>query len=144
MSVYMRAVMSDWHEPSLEELDTFVQDRSGFRVTSPSGRGWEEFEAVDGTGRTVLAGDLWLGEAAREELEELEEFLEDLDGSAAARRTVGEHMANASAVVGMQILMSAYDEAVAAANVVIDFLEQGPRLLIQADTVGWYDGPEHP
>ena len=37
---------------------------------------------------------------------------------------------------------SAYDESVAAANTIIDFLEQRERVLTQIDTVGWYDGPE--
>ena len=41
----------------------------------------------------------------------------------------------------MQILMSVYDEAVAAANVIIEFLDQRPGVLVQVDGVGWYDGP---
>ena len=37
--------------------------------------------------------------------------------------------------------MSAYDDAVAAANMIIDFFEHYPGTLTQVDTVGWYDGP---
>jgi hypothetical protein len=40
----------------------------------------------------------------------------------------------------MEILMSAHDASVAAANTVIEFLEQRERTLTQVDTVGWYDG----
>ncbi len=50
------------------------------------------------------------------------------------------HLRAASVVVGMQVLISAYDESVAAANVIMDFLEQHGEVLIQIDTVGWYDG----
>ena len=42
----------------------------------------------------------------------------------------------------MQILMSRYDDSVAAANAIVDYLEQQPGVLTQVDTVGWYDGPE--
>ena len=54
----------------------------------------------------------------------------------------GEHLSSASAVVGMQILMSAYDESVAVANLVIAFLEQRPGVLTRVDTVGWYEGSD--
>ena len=63
-------------------------------------------------------------------------------GSAPGREAVRAHLRAASAVVGMQVLMSAYDESVAAANAIIDFLEQRESVLTQIDTVGWYDGPE--
>ena len=105
-------------------------------------RGWAEFEALNQQGNTVLAVDLWTEADACEEFEELEEFLDDLDGPAQAREAVRAHLRAASAVVGMQVLMSAYDESVAAANAIIDFLEQRERVLTQIDTVGWYDGPE--
>jgi hypothetical protein len=42
----------------------------------------------------------------------------------------------------MQVLMSRYDDSVAAANAVVDFPEQRPGVLTQVDTVGSYDGPE--
>jgi hypothetical protein len=42
--------------------------------------------------------------------------------------------------VGMQILMSSYEDSVAAANVVVAFLERDLGVLTQVDTVGWYDG----
>jgi hypothetical protein len=42
----------------------------------------------------------------------LEEFLDDLVGSSSARESVRTHLRRASAVVGMQILMSVYDDAV--------------------------------
>ena len=93
-------------------------------------------------GETVLAADVWTGDAAREELAELEEFLDDLTGLDDARDAVRQHLRDASAVVGMQVLMSRYDESVAAANAVIDYLEQRPGVLTQVDTVGWYDGSE--
>ena len=90
----------------------------------------------------MLAADLWTGEAAREELRELEEVFDDLQGAQDAREAVQAHLQDASAVVGMQVLMSRYDDSVAAANAVVDFLEQRPGVLTQVDTVGWYDGPE--
>ena len=89
----------------------------------------------------MLAADLTTGAAAREDLAELEEFLDDLTGSSSARESVRTHLRTASAVIGMQILMSVYDDAVAAANTIIDYLEQRPGVLTQVDTVGWYDGP---
>jgi hypothetical protein len=142
MSVYMRAVLADWHEPPFEELATFVAEESPFSVQAAESRGWADFDALNQLGKTVLAVDLWTGARAREEFDELEEFLDELDGPAQAREAVRAHLRAASAVVGMQVLMSAYDESVAAANAVIDFLEQRERVLTQIDTVGWYDGPE--
>jgi hypothetical protein len=73
---------------------------------------------------------------------ELEEVLDDLEGDEGAREAVRAHLREASAVVGMQVLMSRYDDSVAAANAVVDFLEQRPGVLTQIDTVGWYEGPE--
>ena len=99
-------------------------------------------DALNEQCETVLAVDLWTGADTREEFQELEEFLDDLDGPAEARGAVRAHLRAASAVVGMQVLMSAYDESMAAANAIIDFLEQRERVLTQVDTVGWYDGPE--
>jgi hypothetical protein len=81
-----------------------------------------------------------VGEAVREELDEQEEFLDDLDGPGAAREAVRAHLQEATAVVGMQVLPSVYDESVAAANVIVAYLEQWPGVLTQVDTVGWYDG----
>jgi hypothetical protein len=142
MSVYMRAVLADWPEPPFEELATFIAKTSPFRVHAADSRGWADFEAVNQQGETVLAVDLWTEAHAREEFQELEEFLDDLDGPARAHETVRAHLRAASAVVGMQVFMSAYDESVAAANAIIDFLERRERVLTQIDTVGWYDGPE--
>jgi len=142
MSVYMRAVLADWHELPFEELTTFIAETSPFRIQGADGQGWEDFEALDQQGNTALAADLWTGARAREELDELEEFLEDLSGTADAREAVRAHVREASAVVGMQVLMSTYDESVAAANAIIDFLERRETVLTQIDTVGWYDGPE--
>jgi hypothetical protein len=142
MSVYMRAVLADWHEPPFGELAMFIAETSPFRVQAAGRRGWAEFEALNEQGETVLAVDLWTGAHAREELEELAEFLDALDGPARAHEAVRAHLREASAVVGMQVLMSAYDESVAAANAIIDFFEGRERVLTQIDTVGWYDGPE--
>lgn len=137
----MRAIMRDWHAPPFEEAASFVAGRSPFRLQSAEG-GWSDFEVLDSTGEPVLAADLWTGEAAREEFAELEALLDDLEGDEAARELVRFHLRAASAVVGMQVLMSRYDDSVAAANAVIDFLEQRPGVLTQVDTVGWYAGPE--
>lgn len=68
----------------------------------------------------MLAGDLWMGDRVHEELEELRDFLHDVEGSAAAREKVDAHLEHTAAVVGMQVMMSAYDDAVAAASTVID------------------------
>jgi hypothetical protein len=68
--------------------------------------------------------------------------VDELDGPERAHEAVRAHLREASAVVGMRVLMSAYDESVAAANAIIDFLERRERVLTQIDTVGWYDGPE--
>jgi hypothetical protein len=137
----MRAVVREWNAPPFDEAAVFVADHSPFRLQSPV-RGWSEFEVVDAAGETVLAADVWTGDAAREELAELEEFLDDLTGLDDARDAVRQHLRDASAVVGMQVLMSRYDDSVAAANAVIDYLEQRPGVLTQVDAVGWYDGPE--
>jgi hypothetical protein len=142
MSVFMRAVVRKWTGPEFEALAAFVAGQSSYRVVGIDGRGWEEFEVRQGD-TTVLAGDLWTGERAREELAELAEFLPALDGTDQARAVVQRQLAEADAVVGMQILMSAYDASVAAANAVIAFLEETPgAVLTQVDTVGWYDGPD--
>ena len=138
----MRAVLREWNSPPFDELSAFVTERSGRQVRSVGDRGWGEFEALDVGGDIVLVGDLTTGDDAREELDELEEFMDDLEGPAAARDAVRAHVRAATAVVGMQILPSVYDESVAAANDVIAFLEQRPGVLTQVDTVGWYDGPE--
>ena len=142
MSIYMRAVLAEWDNPSFDDLTTFVEQRSSFRVKSVADRRWAEFEALNPDGAALLAGDVTTGSAAREELDELDECLDDLAGSPSARDAVRDHLREASAVVGMQILMSAYDDAVAAANTIIDYLEQRPGVLTQVDTVGWYDGPD--
>jgi hypothetical protein len=141
VSVFMRAVVRDWTEPSFADAATFVASHSPFRLQSPS-QTWSDFEAVDATGETVLAADVWTGEAARGELAELEEFLDELDGDDGDRDAVRQHLREADAVVGMQVLMSRYDDSVSAANAIVDYLEQRPGVLTQVDTVGWYDGPE--
>jgi hypothetical protein len=141
MSVFMRAVIRAWTAPKFESLAAFVAEESPFQAVGINGRGWDEFE-VRQSATTVLAGDLWTGDRAREELAELADFLPDLDGTHEAKVAVQNHLAEADAVVGMQILMSAYDASVAAANAVIAFLEQTPGVLTQVDTVGWYDGPD--
>ena len=104
--------------------------------------GWSDFEAVDDTGETVLAADLWTAEDAQEELQELEEFLDDQDGDEDARDAVRLHVQASTAIVGMQVLVSRYDDSVAAANALIAYLEQKPGVLSQVDTVGWYSGSE--
>ena len=142
MGLYMRAVLREWHDPPFQDLVDFVQSNSAFRVKDIIGRGWSEFEAMDERGETVLAADLTLGEDVREELEELEEFLDDLEGSAGAREVVQGHLQAATAVVGMQVLPSVHEQSVAAANAIIDYLEQRPGVLTQVDTIGWYDGPD--
>jgi hypothetical protein len=101
-----------------------------------------------------LAADLTTGPEAREELDELEEFLDDLEGSTSAREAVRTHLRTASAVIGMQILMSAYDDAVAAANTIINFFEQRPGVLTRSirsagmTAPSWYcaspSKPPHP
>jgi hypothetical protein len=137
----MRAVVQEWSAPPFAEAAAFVARKSPFRLQS-AGEGWSDVEAVDATGETVLAADVWTGDAAQEELAELEEFLDELDGDDEARDAIRQHMRNANAVVGMQVLMSRYDDSVAAANAIIEYLEQRPGVLTQVDTVGWYDGPE--
>ena len=111
--------MREWHAPPFQEAATFIAQRSPFRLRSAVG-GWSDFEVLDSEGETVLAADLWTGEAAREELRELEEVLDDLQGAQDAREAVRAHLQEASAVVGMQVLMSRYDDSVAAANAVVD------------------------
>jgi hypothetical protein len=137
----MRAVVREWGDPPFEEAAASVASQSPFRLQSPN-RGWSDFEAIDATGETVLAADVWTGHAAREELAELEELLDGLDGDDGARDAVRTHLREADAVVGMQVLMSRYDDSVAAANAIINYLERRPHVLTQVDTVGWYDGPE--
>jgi len=142
MGLYMRAVLGDWYGRPFDDLAAYVEQHSRFRVQTIAGRGWAEFEALDEDGTTVLAADLTLREEAREELEELEEFLDDHEGPATAREAVRAHLRAATAIVGMQVLPSVYDQSVAAANVIIDYLEQRSGVLTQVDTVGWYDGPD--
>ena len=142
MSVYMRAVLAEWEEPSFADLAAFVSEHSQYALRAMVDPPWKEFEAVDGEGQTVLAGDVWFGLDAREELGELEESIQDLEGSNVARDRVASHLRDATVVVGLQILMSAYDDAVAAANAIIEFFEQRPGVLTQVDTVGWYDRGE--
>lgn len=137
----MRAVLLRWDSPPFQEATRFVADRSPFRVQSLVDD-WSEFEVKDEVGQAVLTGDLWTGYAAREELAELEGFLDDLAGGDSAREAVRDHLRNACAIVGMKVLMSRYDESVAAANTLIEYLEQQPGTMTQVDTVGWYDGPD--
>jgi hypothetical protein len=141
MGLYMRTVMRDWHDPPFDEVASYVEEHSQFRLQPIGDRGWAEFEALNQNATTVLAADLAVGDEAREELDELEEFLDDLDGSQSAREAVRAHLHDATAVVGMQVLPSVYDDSVAAANIIIAYLEQRPGVLTQIDTVGWYDGP---
>ncbi|MFB6724187.1 hypothetical protein ACFCV3_28675 [Kribbella sp. NPDC056345] len=140
MGLYMRAVITSWPGHEFAELVAFMGEQdAGFVV---SGSDWADFEIHDARGAVVLAADLTVGDEVREELAEELEFLADLEGTPAARQKVEAHLATASAVVGMQILMSRYDESVAAANQLITFLERSPGVLTQVDTVGWYDGEE--
>jgi hypothetical protein len=142
MGLYMRAVLRDWHDPPFDDVARYVEEHGPFRLEPIGNRGWAEFEVLDQNATTVLAADLPVGDAAREELDELEEFLDDLDGPESARQAVRAHLQEATAVVGMQVLPSVYDESVAAANVIVGYLEQRPGVLTQVDTVGWYDGPD--
>ncbi len=141
MSLYMRAVLTDWADPAITDLADFVAGQEGGFSVVPI-KDWAEFEVRDEHGTTVLAADLELADSAREELDELTEVLEEYDGSDDARQRVETHLANASAVVGLEILMASYDESVAAANLVIGFLERSPGVLTQVDSVGWYDGDD--
>ena len=142
MGLYMRAVVREWDDPPFADLVEFVQGSSAFRVKDIDGKGWREFEATDERGVTVLAADLTTGEDVREELEELQESVDDLEGSPGDREAVQGHLRAATAVVGMQVLPSVHEQSVAAANAIIDYLEQRPGVLTQVDTVGWYDGPD--
>ena len=139
MGLYMRAIVRHWHQPPFEELAAFVAARSPFRVEAAAERGWSEFEALDQDGTTVLAVDLTTGADVREELDELEEFVDDAEGLASARDSVRAHLSEATAVLGMQVLPSVHEQSVAAANAIIDYLEQRPGVLTQVDTIGWYD-----
>lgn len=142
MGVYMRAVIGSWPDPPFADLASSVGEQGDWLVVSTDGVGWADFEVRDAQGAVVLVADLTVGDEVREELEELVEFLDDHDGSPAARATVESHLASATAVVGMQILPSRHDDSVAAANQVITFLERWPGVLTQVDTVGWYDGDQ--
>ena len=136
----MRAVLADWQEPSFDDLAGFVARQGRYSMRALGNQPWSDFEAINRDGQAVLAGDVWLGARAREELDELDEFIADLDGFDDARQRVRAHLRDARAVVGLQILTSAYDDSVAAANAVIEFFEQQTETLTQVDTVGWYDG----
>ena len=70
----------------------------------------------------MLTADLWTAESAREELAELEELLHDHDGDEDAREAVRLHLHASTAIVGMKVLMSRYDDSVAAANEIIEYL----------------------
>ncbi|MEV6417391.1 hypothetical protein [Kribbella sp. NPDC051718] len=143
MALYMRAVIGSWPNPPFADLVSFVGEQGdGLVVVSTDDAGWPDFQVHDADGATVLAADLTLGEDVREELSELVEFLDDHDGLPTARATVESHLASATAVVGLQILPSRYDESVGAANQVITFLERWPGVLTQVDSVGWYDGDQ--
>jgi hypothetical protein len=142
MSLYMRTVLVEWDDPPFADLQAFVERESDYAVRAVDGRGWAEFHAVDAEGTIVLAADLTTGEQTREELDELCEFLAELEGSPAARDAVRTHLRNAVAVVGFQILPSVREQSVEAANAIIGFLEQRPGVLTQVDTVGWYDGED--
>ena len=136
----MRAVLADWQEPSFDDLAWFVGRQGRYSMRALGNQPWSDFEAINRDGQAVLAGDVWLDGRAREELDELDEFIGDLVGPDDARERVRAHLRDARAVVGLQILMSVYDESVAAANAVIEFFEQQTETLTQVDTVGWYDG----
>jgi hypothetical protein len=142
MSLYMRTVLAEWGDPPFEDLEAFVERESDYAVRSVEGRGWAEFEAVDADGTVVLAADLTTGSDTREELEELDELLDELEGARAARDAVRAHLRDAVAIVGIQILDSVHEQSVEAANAIIGFLEQRPGALTQVDTVGWYDGDD--
>lgn len=59
MSLYMRAVISDWPKHELGELVAFMREQDeGFVV---SGGDWVDFEIHDARGDAVLAVDLTLG-----------------------------------------------------------------------------------
>lgn len=123
VGLYMRAVIGTWPDPPFADLVTFVDGQAdGFAAVAMAGDGWSEFEVHDQHGTIVLVADLSIGDEVREELDELVEFLDEHDGPPGARATVESHLASASAVVGLQILPSKYDESVAAANQVIAFL----------------------
>jgi len=148
MSFYMRAVMRAWEDRRFEDLVSWVEAVSdGMRVISPGDRGWLEFEVLDAGDTSVLQGDLSLagGEGSdmlAEEREELLDFLDEFEGSGEAVARVREHLQSATAIVGMRVSMTSYEASVAAANLVIAFLEQRPGVLTQVDALGWYDGDE--
>ena len=139
----MRAVLPAPEERPIEELAAFVAAAGdGLRVASPDGAGWSDFDLLGSDGEPILLCEQWVGDDAREELDELAEEVDDHDGSPEAIARVKEGLSGAGATIGLQIVMSAYDASVAAANLVIDFLEQQPGVLAQVDGVGWYAGGE--
>lgn len=58
MSVYMRVVLAEWEEPSFADLAAFVSNQSPYGLRAIADSPWEEFEAVDREGQTVLAADV--------------------------------------------------------------------------------------
>ncbi len=140
MSVWMRGVLPTWEAPDFADLERWVARDGRFVVLPEPAPGWTEFELGRPGGTAVVAGDVVTGAGVREEVLELEEELDGLEGEAAARTAVREHLGAAQAIVGLRISPDHYDDAVAAANVVLEHFEQRPGMLTQVDTVGWYDG----
>ena len=138
MGFYVRCVLTERPHLSLDRFADFLGERGAYAV-APGGE-WREFEVTDSSGETLVAGDLTSGEEIREEIEELRESAEDADEL--ARERVLDHLDRAVAVVGMQVLTSAGDDALAAARAVAAFLEKRAECLTQVDLEGWYDGSE--
>ncbi|OAI39820.1 hypothetical protein AYO39_02410 [Actinobacteria bacterium SCGC AG-212-D09] len=143
MGLYMRAVVLDWEERSIDDLVAFASENEReLRLFFPRERNWREFEVHDEDGQAILEGDLAMvgqDELASGEVKELTDSLAGLDGASERLDRVRDHLASAHAIVALRILPSGYDAAVDAANVIFWFLEQRPGVLAQIDGVGWYD-----
>lgn len=134
MSVWMRAVLPTPESRDFDDLRERMAAEQRLEVTGS----WSDFEVHTADGTSILAGDTWTGDDAAEDLEELRDELPDLKGRKAARTRVAEALTSAAALVGLQIVMSSYDESVDAANAIIAYLEERAEVLTQIDTVGWY------
>lgn len=51
MSVYMRAVLADWQEPSFDDLAVFVARQGRYSMRALGNEPWVDFEAINATAK---------------------------------------------------------------------------------------------
>ena len=151
MGYYMRAFCTAAEVPPLHAVLAWVAEQGVvLQVDLPAGEMtadlpmWDEAELSYKAERQPIECSVARDEGTpdclfREEIRELEEFLEDA-GDTPVKERVLEHLRQSRYVVANQLLSDVDDEGYRASALILEYFVQHAGGLIQADAEGFYEG----